>query len=193
MTFASGLRSILRQDPDVIMVGEIRDAETARIATQAALTGHRVLSTVHTNDAAGAITRLIDMGIEPFLVASVLLVSFAQRLVRKVCPHCAVRSEPGRQSRSFWGVPDREEFAVMKAKGCARCQHTGYQGRIGIFEVLMMDDMVRELIARKATTAEINQAARAAGRLRTLKEDALDKLRQGITTIEEAMSVVNIY
>ena len=192
MTFASGLRSILRQDPDVIMVGEIRDAETARIATQAALTGHRVLSTVHTNDAAGAITRLIDMGIEPFLVASVLLVSFAQRLVRKVCPHCAVRSEPGRQSRAFWGVLDHEEFVAMKAKGCARCQHTGYQGRIGIFEVLMMDDMIRELIARKATTSEINQAARAAGRLRTLKEDALDKLRQGITTLEEAMSVVNI-
>ena len=192
MTFASGLRSILRQDPDVIMVGEIRDAETARIATQAALTGHRVLSTVHTNDAAGAITRLIDMGIEPFLVASVLLVSFAQRLVRKVCPHCAVRFEPGRQSRAFWGVPDGETFAVMKAKGCARCQHTGYQGRIGIFEVLMMDDMIRELIARKSTTAEINQAARAAARLRTLKEDALDKLRQGITTLEEAMGVVNI-
>ena len=192
MTFASGLRSILRQDPDIIMVGEIRDAETARIATQAALTGHRVLSTVHTNDAAGAITRLIDMGIEPFLVASVLLVSFAQRLVRKVCPHCAVRYEPGRQSRAFWGVPDHEEFVAMRAKGCARCQHTGYQGRIGIFEVLMMDDLIRELIARKATTSEINQAARAAGRLRTLKEDALDKLRQGITTLEEAMSVVNI-
>ena len=192
MTFASGLRSILRQDPDIIMVGEIRDAETARIATQAALTGHRVLSTVHTNDAAGAITRLIDMGIEPFLVASVLLVSFAQRLVRKVCPHCAVRYEPGRQSRAFWGVPEREEFVAMRAKGCARCQHTGYQGRIGIFEVLMMDDLIRELIARKATTSEINQAARAAGRLRTLKEDALDKLRQGITTLEEAMSVVNI-
>ena len=192
MTFASSLRSILRQDPDVIMVGEIRDAETARIATQAALTGHRVLSTVHTNDAAGAITRLIDMGIEPFLVASVLLVSFAQRLVRKVCPHCAVRCAPSRQSRAFWGVPDHEEFVAMKAKGCARCQHTGYQGRIGIFEVLMMDDMIRELIARKATTSEINQAARAACRLRTLKEDALDKLRQGITTIEEAMSVVNI-
>ena len=192
MTFASGLRSILRQDPDIIMVGEIRDAETARIAVQAALTGHRVLSTVHTNDAAGAITRLIDMGIEPFLVASVLLVSFAQRLVRKVCPHCAERYEPGRQSRAFWGVTDREEFVAMRAKGCARCQHVGYQGRIGIFEVLMLDDMIRELIARKSTTSEINQAARAAGRLRTLKEDALDKLRQGVTTLEEAIGVVNI-
>ncbi|HAL92102.1 MAG TPA: general secretion pathway protein GspE [Verrucomicrobia bacterium] len=192
MTFASALRSILRQDPDVIMVGEIRDAETARIATQAALTGHRVLSTVHTNDAAGAITRLIDMGIEPFLIASVLLVSFAQRLVRKVCPHCAIRVEQNRQTADFWGVPPKETFTVMQAKGCARCQHTGYQGRTGIYEVLMIDDMIRELIARKSTTAEINQAARAAGRLRTLKEDALDKLRAGVTTIEEAMSVVYI-
>ena len=192
MTFASSLRAILRQDPDIIMVGEIRDSETARIATQAALTGHRVLSTVHTNDAAGAITRLIDMGIEPFLVSSVLLVSFAQRLVRKVCPHCAERVEPNRQARAFWGVPDKEPLAFMQARGCPRCQQTGYQGRTGIFEVLMIDDMIRELIARKSTTLEITQAARAAGHLRTLKEDALDKLRQGITTVEEAMSVVNI-
>ena len=193
MTFASSLRSILRQDPDVIMIGEIRDAETARIATQAALTGHRVLSTVHTNDAAGAITRMIDMGIEPFLVASVLLVSFAQRLVRKVCPHCAVRVEPTRQARAFWGIPEeREPVTFMQAKGCPRCQQTGYQGRTGIYEVLMIDDMIRELIARKSTTLEINQAARAAGHLRTLKEDALEKLRAGITTVEEAMSVVNI-
>ena len=191
MTFASGLRSILRQDPDIIMVGEIRDAETARIATQAALTGHRVLSTVHTNDAAGAITRLIDMGIEPFLVSSVLLVSFAQRLVGKVCPHCAVRAEPSARCRAFWGIPERESIAFMQAKGCPRCQQTGYQGRTGIFEVLMIDDMIRELIARKSTTLEINQAARAAGRLRTLKEDALGKLRAGLTTVEEAMSVVN--
>jgi type IV pilus assembly protein PilB len=192
MTFASGLRSILRQDPDIIMVGEIRDAETARIATQAALTGHRVLSTVHTNDAAGAITRLIDMGIEPFLVSSILLVSFAQRLVRKVCPHCAVRAEPSRSARAFWGIPEGERVEFMQAAGCVRCQQTGYQGRTGIFEVLMVDDMIRELIARKATTLQINQAARAAGRLRILKEDALDKLRKGITTVEEAMSVVNI-
>ena len=192
MTFASGLRSILRQDPDIIMVGEIRDAETARIATQAALTGHRVLSTVHTNDAAGAITRLIDMGIEPFLVSSVLLVSFAQRLVRKVCPHCAAEVEPNRQAREFWGIPDQERLVFRQARGCPRCQRTGYQGRTGIFEVLMMDDLIREMISRKATTLEINQAARAEGRLRTLKEDALAKLRAGLTTVEEAMGVVNI-
>lgn len=192
MTFASGLRSILRQDPDIIMVGEIRDAETARIATQAALTGHRVFSTVHTNDAAGAITRLIDMGIEPFLVSSVLLVSFAQRLVRKVCHHCAEPIEFTPQQRMFWGISGDEKFTVMRATGCPRCQSTGYQGRTGIFEVLMIDDMIRELIARRATTLEINRAAHEAGKLCTLKEDALAKLRQGVTTIEEAMSVVTI-
>ncbi len=191
MTFASGLRAILRQDPDVIMIGEIRDAETARIATQAALTGHRVLSTVHTNDAAGAITRMVDMGIEPFLVSSILLVSFAQRLVRKVCPHCGVEIDAGRPARAFWDIPDAEEFRVKQARGCARCQQTGYQGRTGIFEVLRVDDPIREMIARRATTLEINQAARAAGRLRSLKDDALAKLRSGLTTLEEAMGVVN--
>ena len=189
MTFASGLRAILRQDPDIIMVGEIRDAETVRIATQAALTGHLVLSTVHTNDAAGAITRMIDMGIEPFLVSSVLLVSFAQRLVRKVCPHCAVDVEPRPQEREFWGIPDNQPCVFKKAVGCVRCQQSGYQGRTGIFEVLKVDDMIRELIARRATTLEINQAAHAAGRLRTLKEDALAKLCAGVTTEEEAMGV----
>lgn len=192
MTFASGLRSILRQDPDVIMVGEIRDAETARIATQAALTGHRVFSTVHTNDAAGAITRLIDMGIEPFLVSSVLLVSFAQRLVRKVCHHCATPVELTAHQRAFWGIEPHDPMKVMRAVGCPRCQNTGYQGRTGIFEVLMIDDMIRELIARHATTLEINRAAHGAGKLCTLKEDARSKLRQGLTTIEEAMSVVTI-
>ena len=191
MTFASGLRSILRQDPDIIMVGEIRDGETARIAIQAALTGHLVLSTVHTNDAAGAITRLIDMGIEPFLVSSVLVVAFAQRLVRKVCPHCAERIEPSRESREFWGIPETDPAVFMQAKGCARCQHTGYRGRIGLFEVLVMDDMIREMVAHRATTLEISRAARAAGRLHLLKEDALSKLLQGVTTMEEAMGVVS--
>ena len=191
MTFASGLRSILRQDPDVIMVGEIRDAETARIAVQAALTGHLVLSTVHTNDAAGAITRLIDMGIEPFLVSSVLVVAFAQRLVRKVCPHCAESIEPSRESREFWGIPETEPVVFKRAKGCARCQHTGYQGRIGLFEVLTMDDRIRELVDHRASALEISRAAREADLLRMLKEDALCKLRQGVTTMEEAIGVVS--
>jgi type IV pilus assembly protein PilB len=192
MTFASGLRAILRQDPDIIMVGEIRDAETARVATQAALTGHRVLSTVHTNDAAGAITRLIDMGIEPFLVSSVLVVSFAQRLVRKVCPHCAETVEMTRETKRYWGLPEDDPFPVKQAKGCARCQGTGYAGRTGIYEVLVLDDHIREMVARRANTLEINREARATDNLRTLKDDALDKLRLGITTLEEAVTVVAV-
>lgn len=191
MTFASALRSILRQDPDVIMVGEMRDAETARIAVQAALTGHRVFSTVHTNDAAGAITRMMDMGIEPFLLSSVLLLSFAQRLLRKVCPYCGVRTEATPSALEFWGLPQGEGITFMEPRGCGRCLHSGYQGRIGVFEVLLVDDAIRELIANRATTLDINRAARASGRLRTLKEDAVDKLRQGVTTPEEAMSVIS--
>ena len=190
MTFASGLRSILRQDPDVIMVGEIRDPETARIAVQASLTGHRVLSTVHTNDAAGAITRLIDMGIEPFLVSSVLIVSFAQRLIRRVCKNCAAPYTPDAESLAFWGFEGVDNVTFMHPEGCYNCSHSGYQGRIGIYEVLPMDDMIKELIAAKATTLEVNRAACKAGTLRTLKQDAGEKLRQGITSLAEAMSVV---
>ncbi len=189
MTFASGLRSILRQDPDVIMVGEIRDAETARIATQAALTGHRVLSTVHTNDAAGAITRLIDMGIEPFLVSSVLLVSFAQRLVRCVCDACAEPYVPSADALAFWGLPSDAGIIFKREVGCVQCQHTGYQGRTGIFEILLVDDNIREMIAGHATTLEINEVARRDGTCRSLKHAAADKLRAGITSATEAMAV----
>jgi type IV pilus assembly protein PilB len=185
------MRAFLRADPDVIMVGEMRDAETARLAVQAALTGHRVFSTVHTNDAAGAITRMMDMGIEPFLLSSVLLLSFAQRLLRKVCPHCGVRTEATPSALEFWGLPPDEGIAFMEPRGCGRCLHSGYQGRVGVFEVLLVDDAIRELIAQRAPTLEINRAARAADHLRTLKEDAADKLKQGITTPEEAMSVIS--
>lgn len=191
MTFASGLRSILRQDPDVIMVGEIRDAETAHIATQAALTGHRVFSTVHTNDAAGAITRLIDMGIEPFLVASVLLLAFAQRLVRRVCRYCGTTLTPSAEALAFWDLPLDAGIEFIQAAGCPRCLHAGYKGRVGVFEVLMIDDLIKTLIARRSTTLEINQAACSTGRMRTLRTDAADKLRLGWTTPEEAMSVVS--
>jgi len=191
MTFASGLRSILRQDPDVIMVGEIRDPETAQIAVQASLTGHRVLSTVHTNDAAGAITRLIDMGVEPFLVSSVLIVSFAQRLLRRVCPHCATPYTPTAKALEFWGLEEMGDVQFMKPGTCYNCAHTGYQGRVGIYEVLPIDDTIKELIAAKATTLDINRAARQIGNLRTLKQDAAEKLVQGITSQEEAMSVVS--
>jgi type IV pilus assembly protein PilB len=190
MTFASGLRSILRQDPDVIMVGEIRDAETATIAVQSALTGHRVLSTVHTNDAAGAITRLLDMGIEPFLVSSVLLVSFAQRLVRRVCPNCKEPYVPPREALAQFGMDKLEGGNFQRGKGCFNCFNTGYKGRTGIFEVLAMDEMIEEMILKRRSAQEITRAAQKTGRLRTLKEDAADKVRRGITTLEEAASAV---
>jgi type IV pilus assembly protein PilB len=190
MTFASGLRSILRQDPDVIMVGEVRDGETAGIAVQAALTGHRVLSTLHTNDAAGAMTRLVDMGIEPFLVASVMLVSFAQRLVRKVCPHCRQPYTPTADTLKYWQLQGEDVSGLVVGQGCFNCLQTGYRGRTGIFEVLVIDDMVRDMILRRCSAHEINRAAVGAGSFITLRENALQKARQGITTLEEAASAV---
>jgi type IV pilus assembly protein PilB len=190
MTFASGLRSILRQDPDIIMVGEIRDAETAAIAVQAAQTGHRLLSTVHTNDAAGAITRLIDMGIEPFLVSSVLLVSFAQRLVRMICPYCKEPYRPSEKALVAWGLDHVEHANFQRGKGCYQCLGTGYKGRTGVFEVLVNDEMVQEMILRRRSAQEITREAVAAGKLRTLKEDAAQKVLLGITTLEEAASAV---
>ena len=190
MTFASGLRSILRQDPDVIMVGEIRDAETATIAVQAALTGHRVLSTVHTNDAAGAITRLMDMGIEPFLVSSVMLVSIAQRLVRKICPHCLEEYQPSPAAMAMFGFKPGDGTKFRRGKGCYNCMETGYQGRTGLYEVLVIDDEVEDMILKRVSAREITRATRSAGRLKTLKDDAAAKIRAGITTIEEAASAV---
>jgi type IV pilus assembly protein PilB len=190
MTFASGLRSILRQDPDVIMVGEIRDGETAGIATQAALTGHRVLSTVHTNDAAGAITRFMDMGIEPFLVSSVLLVSFAQRLVRTVCPYCKESYRPPENALAAWGLDKVENANFQRGKGCPQCMNTGYRGRTGVFEVLRVDDEIQELILKGNSAQEITRIAVRAGKLRLLKDDAAEKVARGITTLEEAASKV---
>jgi type IV pilus assembly protein PilB len=190
MSFANGLRSILRQDPDVIMVGEVRDSETATIAVQAALTGHRVLSTVHTNDAAGAITRLIDMGIEPFLVSSVILVSFAQRLVRKVCPSCSESYIPPKEALAQFGIEKAQGADFKRGKGCFDCLYSGYKGRTGIFEVLAIDDMVQEMVLTRKSAQAITRSAAEAGALRTLKEDAAQKVLSGITTLEEAASAV---
>jgi type IV pilus assembly protein PilB len=190
MTFASGLRSVLRQDPDVIMVGEIRDAETATIGVQAAMTGHRVLSTIHTNDAAGAVTRLVDMGIEPFLVASVLLVSFAQRLVRTVCPYCKEPYQPPEKALEQFGITAFEGANFQHGKGCYSCMNTGYKGRIGVFEILLIDEMVQDMVLRKQPAQEITRAAQQAGKLRTLREDAAHKVFQGLTTLDEAASAV---
>jgi type IV pilus assembly protein PilB len=190
MTFAGGLRSILRQDPDIIMVGEIRDAETAAISVQAAQTGHRLLSTLHTNDAAGAVARLIDMDIEPFLVSSVLLVAFAQRLIRTNCPYCKESYQPSDKALEEWGIAGIKDANFQRGRGCHQCLNTGYKGRTGIFEVLVNDEMVQDMIIRRKTGQEMTRELAAAGRLKTLKDDAIDKVIRGVTTLEEAASAV---
>jgi type IV pilus assembly protein PilB len=192
MTFASGLRSILRQDPDVVMVGEIRDHETANIAVQAALTGHRLLSTVHTNDAAGAITRFVDMGIEPFLISSVLLATIAQRLVRKVCPFCKEEYRPDAALLKFWGLHNVKDAVFVRGKGCYQCNNTGFKGRSGVYEVLVNDDQVQDMILHRASSQEITRTLQKNGNLRTLKEDAAFKVLHGVTTLEEATRAVMV-
>ncbi len=190
MTFASGLRAVMRQDPDVIMVGEIRDPETASIGVQAALTGHRVLSTVHTNDAAGAITRFIDMGIEPFLVSSVMLLSIAQRLVRRVCDYCKKPYRPPQPALEYWGLDKLPDAEFVKGSGCFNCMDKGFKGRTGIYEVLAIDEMIQDMILHRRTAQEVTRAARQAGKLTTLQEDAARKVLDGVTTLEEAASAV---
>ena len=191
LTFASGLRSVLRQDPDVIMVGEIRDGETAAISIQAALTGHLVFSTLHTNDSCAAITRLLDMGVEPFLVSSSLIAVMAQRLVRRVCPDCREEYRPPMEELRQLGVTldELEDNPVYRAgQGCDGCNKTGYRGRSGIHELLIIDDEVRNLIMRAADSSEIRRAAAAKG-MTTLRQDGADKIMQGITTIDEVLRV----
>ena len=187
MTFSSGLRAILRQDPDILMVGEIRDRETAQIAVQAALTGHLVLSTLHTNDALSAVNRLVDMGVEPYLVASVLLCSFAQRLVRCVCPHCREQYQPSIGLLHVFGLTP-EDGPFFHGKGCPRCGGTGYMGRTAIFEVFPMLDELQEMVTAGKSKQEIYRRARELG-IRTMADDAAKKIRAGITTAEEAIRV----
>ncbi|MEJ2683929.1 MAG: type II secretion system ATPase GspE [Candidatus Sulfobium sp.] len=192
LKFASGLRSILRQDPDVIMVGEIRDAETAEIAIQASLTGHLVLSTLHTNDAASAIVRLVEMGIEPFLVASSLIGVLAQRLVRTVCPHCKESYEPTDTERSYLSgltLPGpAAPLSLYRGTGCDTCGGRGYLGRAGIFELLVIDDKIRQMIADKADAKYIKNAAASNG-MKTLRLDGFEKAVTGLTTVEEVLRV----
>jgi general secretion pathway protein E len=187
LTFAAGLRSILRQDPDVIMIGEIRDRETAEIAIHASLTGHLVFSTLHTNDAASAATRLIDMGIEPFLVASSVVAVLAQRLIRKVCPDCKQPYQPDDEELIRLGVvPGKTKPTFYRGAGCPACTQTGYRGRTGIHELLVLDDEIRRLIGNKADAAAIRQAAVSRGMV-LLKEEAAEKIFAGVTTTEEVM------
>jgi general secretion pathway protein E len=189
LTFAAGLRSILRQDPDVIMIGEIRDRETAEIAIHASLTGHLVFSTLHTNDAASAATRLIDMGIEPFLVASSVVAVLAQRLLRQVCSDCKQPYPPADEELIRLGiVPPRVRPTFYRGVGCPACSQTGYRGRTGIFELLVLDEEIRRLIGAKADSASIRQAAMAKGMV-TLKDEGAEKVFHGVTTTEELMRI----
>jgi general secretion pathway protein E len=191
LTFASGLRSILRQDPDVIMVGEIRDAETAKISIQAALTGHMVFSTLHTNDSCGAVTRLLDMGIEPFLVSSSVVGVMAQRLLRRVCSVCREPYRPTLEElrQLSLSVDSLEGTTVFRpGPGCAECKQTGYRGRTGIHELLVIDDDVRNLIMKAADSATIRRAAQAKG-MNSLREDGAEKILAGQTTAEEVLRV----
>jgi general secretion pathway protein E/type IV pilus assembly protein PilB len=190
MSFPAALRSILRQAPNIIMIGEIRDLETASIATNASLTGHLVFSTLHTNDAPSAVARLVDLGVQPFLVASSVRAIMAQRLVRRLCPHCkqpgaltetelrALRIEPGQLS----------EAQVMKPVGCERCRQIGYKGRMGIFEIFVIDDDVRHMINKRSATLLLRQRARELG-MRTLREDGVRKVLAGLTSAEEIISI----
>jgi general secretion pathway protein E len=190
LTFAAGLRSILRQDPDIILVGEIRDMETAEMAVQASLTGHLVFATLHTNDSAGAVTRLMNMGIEPFLVTSSTIAIQAQRLVRRICPVCKETYTPDPESLKELGVlPDDPRLtAIYRGKGCEKCSNRGYYGRSGIFELLVMSPHIQELILQGADSNVVKREARREG-MRTLREDGADKMLRGETTIEEILRV----
>lgn len=191
MTFAAGLRAVLRGDPDTLLVGEIRDRETALIAIESALTGHLVLSTLHTNDAPSAITRLIEMGIEPFLVASALDAVLAQRLARRLCKHCKEKQKvSGAEVRNLgFEVEADKDYEFYKSVGCPNCSKTGYKGRMGIHEVMMMNEEIGELAVRKASSEEIMRAAKKAG-MKALREDGLDKAMAGVTSLEEITRVV---
>src|SRR5712691_5080020 len=188
LTFASGLRHIVRQDPDVILIGEIRDLETAEIAIQAALTGHLVFSTLHTNDAPSAITRLEDMGVEPYLVSSVLEAVLAQRLVRRICEGCRVHDAPARADLEGLGLDADGGYTLYRGKGCDECRGTGYRGRFGIYELFPITEDVRSLVLRRASTPEIRRHAVEAG-MTTLRLDGLAKAREGHTTVEEILRV----
>lgn len=187
MTFARGLRAILRQDPDVVMVGEIRDLETAQIAVQASLTGHLVMSTLHTNTAIGAITRLRDMGIEPFLISSSLLGVLAQRLVRTLCPSCKEPYQPDAETKKLFAIEPEAELTLYRACGCEACNFKGYRGRTGIYELLVVDENVQTLIHGEAGEQEIEQHIRQ--HTPSIRSDGLSKVRQGITSLEEVLRV----
>ncbi len=193
LTFAIALKYFLRQDPDIIMVGEIRDLETSEIAIQAALTGHLVLSTLHTNDAASTVTRMVDMGVEPFLISSSIIGALAQRLARKICDNCREPYTPPRDKLLGFGfdpdLPENRDVVFYHGVGCEQCRHTGYYGRIGIFELMVMNAEIAELVVKRATANDVKEAALAAG-MQTLQMDGFQKVLMGITDVEELTRVV---
>jgi type IV pilus assembly protein PilB len=188
-TFADGLRSILRQDPDVIMVGEIRDLETIQIAVRAGLTGHLVLSTLHTNSAIGALPRMVDMGLEPFLVTSSLLGVLAQRLVRRICTACKISAPASPAEKKLLGAKMDEEFPLFRGRGCPECRGSGYKGRVGVYELYVPDEEDRALILKNANEDELRQRAKAKG-VRFMIDVGMEKVLMGVTTIEEILRVI---
>ncbi|HEX9723620.1 MAG TPA: ATPase, T2SS/T4P/T4SS family, partial [Vicinamibacteria bacterium] len=192
ITFANAIRTVLRQDPDVVMVGEIRDNETADMAVQAALTGHLVFSTLHTNDAPSAITRLLDLEVPPFLITSTLVGVLAQRLVRTICPKCVEEYSPTPDEALALQVPYERiaQFRFRRGKGCIHCRQTGYFGRSGVFEVMPISSKIRKLVIAQAEAPEIVRVAREEG-LRSLRESAIEKLVRGVSTVPEILRVTS--
>ena len=188
MTFSAALRSLLRQDPDVVMLGEIRDKETANIAVQASLTGHLVLSTLHTNDAPASVTRLINIGVEPYLISSAVNAILAQRLVRKTCQHCKEEFAPGPEMKEFLALQGFSAETIFRGKGCDRCRKTGYSGRLGIYELLVMDDSLRDMVTANPDVNQLRKLCRERG-LVTLREDGFQKVMKGLTTADEILRV----
>ena len=186
MTFGAALRSILRQDPDIIMIGEIRDRETAAIAVQASITGHLVVSTLHTNNAVGTLNRMADMGVERYLIADSVVGVIAQRLVRKLCSHCKKMRPATSEEKRVLRMNTQEDVNVYEPCGCDFCSHTGYYGRIGVFEIMEVNDEIRDLIAENGTTEELERAARNSG-MRTLRENGINYVLNGTTSVEEML------
>lgn len=192
LTFSSALRSFLRQDPDIIMVGEMRDLETAEIAVEASLTGHLVLSTIHTNNAPATVVRLMDMGIEPYLISATVMGVLAQRLARRVCSNCKEEYQmPAAELRVLGYEPHEpdEMLTMVRGRGCEVCRHTGYKGRLGIYELMTMNDEIAELIVRRAPLSDIREASKANG-MKDLRADGLEKVLSGMTTMDEVKKVV---
>jgi type IV pilus assembly protein PilB len=188
MTFAAALRALLRQDPDVIMLGEIRDTETAHIAVQAAMTGHLVLSTLHTNDAPSSVTRLINIGVEPYLISAAVNGVLAQRLVRRICTECKTPWRPEDEEMcEFLTTHGFDPDKIFKGRGCDKCRNTGYKGRVGIYELLILDDVARDLVVRNPNVTELRRICKERGMI-SLREDGLHKVAAGLTTIEEVLS-----